>query len=295
MKKIISILFAVALIFSFASPAFAYENLVDDSANLFSQKEIDEISVQAELYSGETGLSLAVVTTDDTQGRTTEDFAEDYYDDLADYQGWSENGMILLIDMDNRIVFTTAVGDTWDVYSDSDISYITDCGYDEVSYGAYASAMLEMINAALEVYGSDDSYYGGYYEDEFYYNDYEYEDNYEYIDGYDNDYEYNNRSGFSVDITDILIYIAVGLAVGAISVFVVKSKYKNQGKGDEFDTDDVLLNLTESDDTVISRNVVTTKIPRNNNHGRPGGGHGGGVSVHRSSGGRVHRSSGRRF
>lgn len=289
MKKLVSILFAAALALSFASPAFAYENLVDDSANLFSREEIAEISTQAELYSGETGLSLAVVTTDDTQGRTTENFAEDYYDDLADYQGWSENGMILLIDMDNRIVFTTAVGDTWEFYSNSDISYITDCGYDEALSGQYGSAILAMIDAALETYGSNDGNYEGgyYYDDDYYYDDYNY-----------NDYgSYNNYHGsLSISFIDILIYILIGLAVGALSVFAVKSKYKNQGKGDEFDTDDLILYLTGSNDTVISRNVVTAKIPKNNNHGRPGGSHGGGgASVHHSSGGRTHRSSGRKF
>ena len=293
MKKIISILFTAVFCVYFVLPAFAYENLVDDSANLFSQEEIDEINIQAEQYSSETGLSLAVVTTDDTQGRTTEDFAEDYYDDLADNHGWPEDGMILLIDMENRIIFTTAVGDTWDCYSDSDISYITDCGYDEVSSGEYADAILVMIDTALETYGSDDSYYedGYHYDDDYYYSD-DYYDDYYYDYSSDNEY----HGGSSISFTDILTYIVIGLAVGALSVFVVKSKYKNQGKGDEFDTDDVMLNLTGSNDTVISRNVVTAKIPKNNNHGRPGGSHGGGgVSVHRSSGGRTHRSSGRRF
>lgn len=289
MKKIITFLLFVALAFSFVACSFAFESLVDDSANLFTTQEADEISKSADNFISETGVSLAVVTTDDTQGRTTEEFAEDYYDDLADYQGWPEEGMILLIDMDNRVVFTTAVGDTWDIYSDSDISYITDCGYNEVAAGEYGNAMLEMIDAALEVYGNDDSFYGGYIEDGYVDN---YYDNDYYYDEYETDNRYYERA--SVSAVDIIVYIVIGLVVAAITVFVVKSKYKNQGKGDEFDADDMLLNLTGSNDTVISRNVVTTRIPRNSNHGRPGGS-GGGASVHRSSGGRVHRSSGRRF
>lgn len=279
MKKLISGLFAVVLAVLLVLPAFAYESLIDDSANLFSQAEIDIINAQAEQYSGETGLSLAVLTTDDTQGRTTEDYVEDYYDDLADNHGWSENGMVLIIDMDNRIILASAVGDTWDFYSDSEISYITDCGYNEVSNGAYADAVTEMIGAALETYSSDDNYYGGGY----YYND----DN--YYDDYGSDNSYHDSS--SVSFFDILVYIVIGLAVAALSVFIVKSKYKNLGKGDEFDADDMQLTLTGSTDNVISRNVATTKIPRNNNNGSSGGR----VSVHRSSGGRVHRSSGRRF
>ncbi|MBQ7121536.1 MAG: TPM domain-containing protein [Clostridia bacterium] len=288
MKKAVLIFIAFVLVLSSSVTAFSYESLVDDSANLFSASEYEDIADAANEFCEETGLALAVVTTDDTQGRTTESFAEDYYDDLADFQGWPENGMLLIIDMDNRIIYADAVGDTWDIYSDSDISYITDCGYDEVSYGAYGDAMLEMIDAAVESYASEGDYYNG----DGYIGGYDY--NYDYDYNYNEDYEYNSGKDDSLSITDIFIYIVLGLAAGAISVFVVKSRYKNQGKGDEFDTDDVILNLTGSNDTVISRNVVTTKIPKSNNNGRPGGG-GGGVSVHRSSGGRVHRSSGRRF
>lgn len=286
MKKAVLIFSAFVLVLSSSVTAFSYESLVDDSANLFSASEYEDIADAANEFCEETGLALAVVTTDDTQGRTTESFAEDYYDDLADFQGWPENGMLLIIDMDNRVIYADAVGDTWDIYSDSDISYITDCGYDEVSYGEYGDAMLEMIDAAVESYASEGDYYNG----DGYIGGYDY--NYDY--DYNEDYEYNSGKDDSLSITDIFIYIVLGLAAGAISVFVVKSRYKNQGKGDEFDTDDVILNLTGSNDTVISRNVVTTKIPKSNNNGRPGGG-GGGVSVHRSSGGRVHRSSGRRF
>lgn len=289
MKKTALIVISFILMLSLPVTAFSYESIVDDSANLFSVSENEDIADAANEFCEETGLALAVVTTDNTHGRATETFAEEYYDDLADFQGWPENGMILLIDMDNRVVLADAVGDTWDIYSDSDISYITDCGYNEVSYGAYGNAMLEMIDAALESYGGGSGYYD-------YGNDYIGGYDYDYDYNYDNDYDYEYESGKnpSVSVTDILVYIVLGLAAGAISVFVVKSRYKNQGKGDEFDTDDVILNLTGSKDTVISRNVVTTKIPKNNNNGRHGGS-GGGVSVHHSSGGRVHRSSGRKF
>ena len=68
------------------------------------------------------------------------------------------------------------------------------------------------------------------------------------------------------------------------------------GKGDEFNADDVSLELTASNDNVISKNVITTKIPKNNNNNhKPGGSGGGGVSVHRSSGGVRHSGAGRKF
>ncbi len=261
MKKIISVLVSAMLVLSLTLTAFAYRSIVDDSANLFDYYEAESITDKTSEFCSETGLSIAIVTTDYTAGKTTADFAEDYCDEL----GWLSQGLFLLIDMDNRVILADAVGNTYDDFSKSDISYISDCGYDEAANGNYADAILNMIDAAIEVHGSV-SYEGGY--------------------DYDYDYDYDESvydDSSSPDLGNIPVYIVIGLVIAAITVLIVKSRYKNNGKGDEFDTDDVILKLTGSNDTVISRNVVTTKIPKNNNNGRPG------------SGGTVHRSSSRKF
>ncbi len=113
-------------------------------------------------------------------------------------------------------------------------------------------------------------------------------DEYYYDSGY-NDYSYS--SGF--DFGDFAVYFVISLVAAAVAVFVVKSKYKNYGKGDEFDEDDIFLKLSAANDNVVSRNVITTKIPRNNN--RSGGGFSGGGSTHTSSAGRSHGGGGRKF
>ena len=150
MKKAAVTIITFVLVFLLSVTAFASQSLVDDSASLFSESEVAEITQQSADFSSETGLSLAVVTTDDTDGRTTEDFAEDYYDDLMNYRGWPEDGLMLIIDMDNREVFTSAVGNSWGYFSDSEISYITDCGFEEVSQDEYAGAISAMIDAASD-------------------------------------------------------------------------------------------------------------------------------------------------
>lgn len=287
MKRIISIFLAFLLISAFSLFAFAYENEVSDNANLFSGDEYSEILSRAESYSASTDISLAILTIDTAQGLTSEDYANDYHDNLIDSEGWSEDSMLFLIDMDNRNVWISTTGRAEDIYYNVDS--IIDGGYDYLVDGYYGQCVLGMIDAATDIYtaydSSDNGYYGGYTDDY----DYDYDD-------YDYTYEYEDYpSSDSVDITDILIYILVGLGIGGITVFAVKSRYKNFGKGDEFDTDDVFLNLTGSNDTVISRNVVTTKIPRNNNHHRPGGGSSGGGVRHSGGGGRSHGGGGRGF
>lgn|GEM_PF-488915 len=290
MKKIISLSLAFFAFASFSVFAFAFKNEVCDYASLFSEDEYSEIVLQAHDYSAATDISLSVLTIDYAQGLSSEEYANDYIDNLIDGEGWNEDCMLFMIDMDNRNVWISTTGRAENIYYDVDS--VIDGGYDYLVNGEYGQCILGMIETATDIYSSygysSDDYYGGYHDDG-YYGDYEYDYGYDY-DGY-SDYQSND----SVSITDILVYIIVGLGIGGISVFAVKSRYKNFGKGDEFDTDDVFLNLTGSNDTVISRNVITTKIPRNNNnhHRTGGGGFSGGARP--SGGGRSHGGGGRGF
>lgn len=292
MKKIISITLAVFFALSFATFAFAYDNFIDDSAMLFSADETVEVSDCVESFSSETGYSLAVVTTDDAMGESAMEYADDYLDDLIDNQGWSEDSMLFLIDMDNREIYISTVGEAMNYYDSFRVENIIDSGYSELVQENYAQAIILMTETAEGMYNeANDNYYDdgygfiGSYED-YGYNEYDY--NYDgYVD--------SNNGGFSVDFTDIIVYIIVGIGVAAITVLIIKSKYKNHGKDDIYDTDDISLDITGSTDSVISRNVVTTRIPKNNNHGKHGGGFSGGGSVHRSSGGRMHGGGGRKF
>lgn len=277
MKKIFSLLLAAVLFVSFSAFAFAYESEVKDYANLFNEYELSQIASAASDYTASSDISLSVLTINDAQGLSSEEYANDYIDNLIDNEGWNESGMLFLIDMDNRNVWVSTTGRAEDTYYDVDS--IIDGGFDYLVNGEYAQCILGMIDAAdNEAYFFDNE--GEIVEEHYIYFP---EDAFEY--------EYGYEVQRSVGITDVLIYIIVGLGIGGISVLVVKSRYKNFGKGDEFDTDDVMLNLTGTNDTVISRNVVTTRIPKNNNHH-----HRGGTGGARPSGGsRSHGGGGRSF
>jgi len=229
LKKIISITLALFFVLSFAVLAYAYDNFVDDSAMLFSSDETSEITDCVESFSLETGYSLAVVTTDDSMGKSSDEYADDYLDDLIDNQCWSEDSMLFLIDMDNREIYISTTGSAMDSYDSFQIDNIIDSGYSELVQGNYARAVILMTETAEGIYNesNDENYdniygYIGSYED-YGYNEYDY-DYYDYVD--------NNRSGFSVDFTDILVYIIVGIGAAGITVLIVKSKYKNHGKDD---------------------------------------------------------------
>ena len=292
MKKLFASVLTAFLAFAFSVTSFASYNLmIDDSANLFSQEDVENINFTLYNFAADNDWSVAVVTTDDASGKSSREFADDYYDNLIFNSGWDENGMCFLIDMDNREIYVSCAGICIDEYTDYELDSIVDSGYSYAADGEYAECVVAMINEADNLAFDSDNGNFDYYDDgllvpsdEIYY-----EDHY-----YDNNNIVYEDDGF--DISHIFIYIVIGLAVGGISVFGVYSSYKNTGKGDEYDAADVILELTASNDNIISRNVITTKIPRNNNNHRPGGrGGGGGVSVHRSSGGVRHSGAGRKF
>jgi hypothetical protein len=215
--------------------------------------------------------------------------------------------------MDNREVWISTSGECILSYNDIEIDSIIDNGYNSLTNGDYAQCILEMTEAAMNtdtVTDPDEDYYIGddsLFGDSFFSgstveingNTYYVDENGEWIltddnSDYNGNYDYGSSDYDTFNFTDVLIYIAIGLAVGGIAVYVVKSRYKNQGKGDEFDSDDVVLNITASNDTIISKNVITTRIPKNNNNHHSGS-RGGGSSVHRSGGGRPHGGGGRKF
>ncbi len=298
MRKISAIVLTLifAFVFSVSSFADSFNIKIDDAASLFTEEEIGYIDENASDFASESGFSVAVVTTDDATGKSAMEYADDYYDGLIFDSGWSENGMLFLIDMDNREIYVSCAGLCIDEYSDSELNTIIDKGYDCVVNEEYAKCILVMIDEARYLAS------GGYYSDEsvitdsFITGDNIYDDYY-----YDNDYSYGNDyyeapEPETFKVSHVFVYIVIGLAAGLITVLVIKNNYKNTGKGDEFNANDISLELTASNDNIISRNVITTKIPRNNNHNRPGGGGGGGkVSVHRSSGGVRHSGAGRKF
>lgn len=292
MKKISAIVLALifALLFSVTSFADSFEVMIDDRASLFTEEEIEMIDSEAYEFALQENYSVAVVTTDNAMGKSAMEFADDYYDSLIFSSGWSENGMLFLIDMDNREIYVSCAGLCIDEYSDYELDSIVDKGYDCIVNDEYLKCILSMIGEAKnflsENYNPDEfietgDWYiadGGYYEEDY---------------GYINE-EYISPNQTTLHISHIFIYIIIGLVAGAITVLVIKNSYKNTGKGDEFNANDISLELTASTDNIISKNVITTKIPRNNNNNhRPGGG--GGVSVHRSSGGVRHSGAGRKF
>jgi len=208
---------------------------------------------------------IVVVTTNSTDGKTAEEYADDYYD----YNGYGYDseysGALLLVDMGDRAWHISTCGKGIDVFTDRRI----DKAGEDIAYrlgeGNYYNAFREFMYCA---------------------------------DGYIESYE-NNDTADSVaaperDYLHILfVSVAGGAIVALIVCLIMKSQLKTAVK--QFGAGNYIrrgsLNVQYSKDIFLYKNVSRVKIETDSG----GSSSGGGSSTHTSSSGRTHGGGGGHF
>lgn len=87
---------------------FDYDNSIDDSAENEINKKILDVSKNND-------INIAVVFTDDTQGKSSMEYADDFYDDLFDI---NSDGILMLVDHDNSNVYISTSGTVIGTYDE---------------------------------------------------------------------------------------------------------------------------------------------------------------------------------
>lgn len=147
MMKIISIL---GLVIFLASPVYGGENesnysanpeKIYDQADLLSQSEENKLLELIETYAHQTELDFVIVTTNDVGNKSSELYADDFYDDNKfGYDYPCGSGALLLIDMDNRQVVISTAGKAMNDISQKQIDNILDEIAPKLTSGDYADA-----------------------------------------------------------------------------------------------------------------------------------------------------------
>ena len=129
-KLLAGIFCAMVLLVSAFSlqPAYAAaeDSKVVDDADLLSYDEEKEIQSMLDDFAGESGWTLFAVTTDDANGMTSEEYA----DDFVDRNALEENGVCFLIDMDNREIYMSTTGSAIRILTELRIDIIMDESYE---------------------------------------------------------------------------------------------------------------------------------------------------------------------
>lgn len=271
-KWMILVLFCAVFLNGFC--VSAKETAVYDQADLLSAEEEEALETLAEDYSTEWQMNFLIVTTEDTEGKTAEDYADDFYD-LHFPENTQEDGVLYLIDMEHREIYLSTSGIAIRYLTDQRIDTLLDDAYGYVSEGDYFGTFESFLEGTVSYLKK------GIPSDQ-----YNYDTETGEIDPY--------KLKYQITPMECLIALIAGLAAAGGTMLFIKAKY--QLKFEDFHYDaytDSEVELTVREDRLINTMVTHRRIPRNDEHS--GGGHSSGSSVHHSSSGRSHGGGGRNF
>ncbi len=260
-KKLLCLISLIFLLLS-CVPAYAVSG-VYDYADMFYETELVSLQMELNDLAELTGWDVVVVTTDDTEGKSSVIYADDCYDSL----GCGDNGVLYLLDMDNREIYISTTGKAADYLTDSRLESIFDNAADYASKGRYCQAMSTQISMTADYYKAGIPV---------------------------------DQSAVTMRITVLAAGAIIGLIMAVIGVMSVIKAYgfKEVGYVYEYNSKST-VNLTTNKDKLLNSFVTTRIRPRPKNNGRPGGDGGtrsrGGSTMHRSSSGRSHGGGGRKF
>lgn len=282
-KKLSALVLSLVLILAFAISAFAvpqpphsgeksserlYPLLVDDADLLSDESEATLLSKLEEI-SARQKMDVAVITVQTLGSRNVETYTDDFYDYFGYGQGESNDGVMLLISMEERQVHMTAVGKAIQIFTDAGRDYILD-------------------NYVMKSIGNEDYY-----------------DAFDSFASLCDDFITQAETGESYDVGNMPkgeltrvddIWIIVALVAGVIVTAVVTANLKKQMKNVTFKAEansyavPGSLYITRSYDTFITSSTTTRVIERDTNSGDSGG-----SSTHSSSSGTSHSGSSRSF
>ncbi len=252
------------------SVSFADKQLVYDDANLFTSSEIEDLEKEANALSAEYNMDIVIVTTDDAQGKSSRDYADDFFDYGGFGVGSDHDGILFLIDMDNRETYISTSGIGIRYLTDARIESVLDTVFDEgLSNGDFYGAALGFLKGARK-----------------------------YLEAGIPQGQYNEpekvKEPNKLTKTDIIISLIGGTVVGGMFYGSTKARYRTPKRGNPYSYKaNSIVNLTTRNDRLINSFVTTRHIPKPPSSS--GGSSAGRSSTHTSSSGRTHGGGGRKF
>lgn len=137
MKKIL-IALMTCLLLALPISIFADSKYLFDDANLLTELEKTDLEGVLSETSLANNIDLVVVTVDSIGNKSATEYADDFYD----YNGYKEDGAILLISMENRDVAISTSGIVADKISEETIDHIFDDIIPDLSDENYHKAFV---------------------------------------------------------------------------------------------------------------------------------------------------------
>ena len=264
-RKLLSVLFAVVICFSAAIPVCAEESLsrLMDNADLLTDSEETSLLSQLDNISEKQEMDIVVVTTDNLEGYTPQEYADNVFDYCGYGIGENRDGLLLLVSIEDN---------DW---------HISTSGY---AITAFTDAGREYMSEQFLPYLSDGEYYKAFstYADLC--------DQFITQAKTDEPYDVGNlpKEPFKIWF-NVLIALGIGFVFAIIVVLYMKSKLKSvrfQPAASSY-VRNGSMNVTQSGDFFLYSHLDRRARPKDNDSG--------GSSTHTSSSGSTHGGGGGKF
>lgn len=236
MKKCILLLLAVALISSLLIGVSAAQLPVVDNAKLLTEQEQAKLSERFEEISQRQQADVVVLTVNTLNGQSAETYAETYYDNNQ----YADDGMLLLVSINDRLWYISGCGRCADLIDYWGADYIASYFLSELSDGNYFDA--------FQIYGS-------------------------VCDNLMGQLDPPSPKKEMITGKTVLICLAIGFVVGLITVLIMRAQLKSvraQGFAGSYVVPGSFA-VTKSRDIYLYRNVVRREKPKSNSSSGGGG------------------------
>lgn len=129
---------------------------VYDQALIFTQDEKSQLEKQAKIIFDKYNMDVVIVSSDDTGSKSSQVYADDFYDDNNLGQNSSKDGLLLLIDLDNREVYISTSGKALNYFSDQRLDNIINQILENgMIDGDYYQASMTFLNSTNDYLSKD--------------------------------------------------------------------------------------------------------------------------------------------
>lgn len=276
LRKFTVVLLSLILLFCSSLPVNAQEvSRVVDQAYLLQSDEISSLEEISAEISEQYGIDAVILTVDSLAGKSAQDCADDFYSD----SGYSNNGVLFLLAMEEREWYISTSGSMIYTLTDYGIQQLGDRIVTYLSEGLWFEGFCEFLLTLPEYL---DAYKQGTPIDGYadYSGDYYHGDQEEILY-----YEDESTPNFALSLI-------CGIVVAGIVILIMRSSMNTkrpQRSASEYMNTDSWKVTRHRDLFLYSRVSKTQKQQSTTTHS------GGGSSVHRSSSGRRHGGGGGKF
>ncbi|CAM3747861.1 TPM domain-containing protein [Marinicrinis lubricantis] len=132
---------------------FASDRNVYDEAQLFTPSQVEELQQRAVSLGEKWKLDIVMVTTNDVQGKTSRQYAEDFYNAHQLGYGNTQDGILYLLNMNDREVYILTKDRGVDLITDRRVEEMLDKVYpylSEDAFGESAHAFLDEVDIMMQ-------------------------------------------------------------------------------------------------------------------------------------------------